>query len=498
MTGVRMKESYDVLIIGGGINGCGCAADAALRGLSVLLCEQDDLASKTSSHSTKLIHGGLRYLEYFDFSMVKHALEERERLLHIAPHLIHPLPFVLPIHAFGRNQYLISIGLFLYDHLSRNNSLPKHKKILRKSHPDYFNRLNQGIETGYLFYDCQTDDARLVIENALQAKKHGATISTHTTVIAAEVINNQWKMTLKSKHGRIKTVHARALINAAGASIQKVDDLIGIASKYNISLIQGSHIIVPKLYEGNHAYMIQNPDKRVVFTLPYHQYTLIGTTETVFDKDPSHVTIEPQEIKYLCNTIKPYFNQTIRPNSIIATLSGVRTLVSENKNPTALSRDYAYQYSTNPAPAISILSGKITTYRQLSEIVISRFASTFPHMKASKTATTPLVGADQFAQYQNDYATSHAWLNEETKLRYLKTYGVLTEKILSGRSSMNQMGIHFGQSLYQAEVDYLIEEEWAQSIDDVIWRRTKLGLILNQHEREKLAAYLSDSSSFNC
>jgi glycerol-3-phosphate dehydrogenase len=493
-----MEQSYDVVIVGGGINGCGCAADASLRGLSVLLCEQDDLASKTSSNSTKLIHGGLRYLEYFDFSMVKHALEERERLLKIAPHLIHPLPFMLPVHANGRNEYLISIGLFLYDHLSRKNSLPKHKKILKKTEHAYFHPLNSAINKGYLFYDCQTDDARLVIENALQAKKHGATILTHTALIAAKAIQNQWEITLKSKQGVIQTVRARALINAAGASIQTIDSLSQIPTGYHLSLVQGSHIIVPKLYPGHHAYMIQNQDKRIVFTLPYHQHTLIGTTETVFHKDPRHVNIEPQEIEYLCNSIKPYFHQTITPNSIIATYSGVRTLISENKNPTALSRDYAYQYSSTPAPAVSILSGKITTYRKLAEIVISQLSSIFHHMPASKTASTPLVGAHQFTQYQNDYAKSHPWLDKDAKSRYLKTYGVLTEKILSGRSAMHEMGIHFGQSLYQAEVDYLIQEEWAQSIDDILWRRTKLGLSLNEHERAKLEDYLSSSSSLSC
>lgn len=494
-----MEQIYDVVVVGGGINGCGCAADAALRGLSVLLCEKDDLASKTSSHSSKLIHGGLRYLEHFDFSLVKHAIDERQRLLHLAPHLVHPLPFVLPLDSKGRSATMISIGLFLYEHLSRINKLPKHKKMHRASSPGHFSALNSSIEKGYLFYDCQTDDARLVITNALQAQAHGAKISTHTALISAQTHNNQWHLTLKSKQGEVQTIKARALINASGAFVQEINQLSQISSQYDMTWLQGSHLIVPKLYAGDHAYILQTPDKRIVFTIPYHNdFTLIGTTETIFQGDPNHVTIASQEIEYLCNIIKYYFNQDITPDSFIATSSGIRTLVSAHKNPTALSRDYAYEYSNHPAPAVSILSGKITTYRKLSQLVVDELAPIFPLMPKSKTATTPLIGAHfenkSFTEYKEDYQKNYLWLEEKTKTHYLTTYGTLTEKILLNRYSMSDLGIHFGNTLYQAEVDYLMQEEWAQCAEDILWRRTKLGLRLSAEECSQLESYMEISN----
>lgn len=490
-----MEQIYDIVVIGGGINGCGCAADAALRGLSVLLCEKDDLASKTSSNSSKLIHGGLRYLEHFDFSLVKHAIDERQRLLHLAPHLIHPLPFILPLDSKGRSAAMISVGLFIYEHLSHINQLPKHKKMFRKVSPDYFSPLNNTIEKGYLFYDCQTDDARLVITNALQAKAHGAKILTNTALVSAETHHNQWHLTLKSKQGDTQTIQARALINASGAFVQEINQLSHISSKYDIAWVQGSHLIIPKLYEGKHAYILQTQDKRVVFTIPYHdEFTLIGTTETVFHGHPDHVMIEAQEIDYLCNIIKHYFNLDITPASCVATYSGIRTLISAHKNPTALSRDYAYERTIHPAPAVSILSGKLTTYRKLAELIVNELAPIFPKMPASKTATTPLIGAQfenmSFTDYQDYYQKNHLWLEEKTKTHYLKTYGTLTEKILFNRNSMEDLGIHFGKTLYQAEVDYLVQEEWAKSAEDILWRRTKLGLILTAEARVKLDAYL--------
>lgn len=490
-----MERIVDVLIIGGGINGCGCAADAAQRGLSVLLCEKDDLASKTSSNSSKLIHGGLRYLEQYHFPLVKHALDERQRLLNLAPHLIHPLSFVLPLTTHSRNHFLLAAGLFLYDRLSFKNTLPHHQKIRRQTSSNLFMPLQDPIQKGFLFYDCQTDDARLVITNALQAKAHGAEIMTQTSFVKAHAIDNQWHVTLRTREDKHYTVRARALINAAGAWVQEINQLNQIDSRFKTTLVQGSHLVVPKLYSGDHAYVLQDDGKRIVFVMPYHHhYTLIGTTEHVFKGDLDKVTIREEETRYLCTIIQQYFKQSITPKDCLATSTGVRTLVFADKNPTQLSRDYAYQYTTIPAPAISIFSGKITTYRQLSERIINALAPIFPHMKPCRTANTPLVGSTwnnlHFNDYKTYYHATYSWLATAIKSHYLETYGTQCELLLSQCTTMTDLGIHFGNVLYQREVDYLVRAEWARTAEDILWRRTKLGLVLKENEREKLAQYL--------
>lgn len=495
-----LPNLVDVAIIGGGINGCGSAADAALRGLSVVLCEQQDLASQTSSASSKLIHGGLRYLEQFDFALVKHALDERQRLMELAPHLVRPLPFVIPKND-TRPNWLVSAGLFLYDHLSRQNTLPHHQKLSRTTHPKDFSPLLAHYQEGFSYYDAQAEDTRLVIANALQAKAHGAHILTHTTVIQIEAQKNKWALLLRLQNGETQTCYARTLINASGASVQKINQKAGISSRYSTTLIQGTHLIVPRWYDGEQAYLLQNKDKRVVFVIPYQaDYTLIGTTETVFQGNLQNVQAKPQEITYLIETLKHFFCHTLHPKDILHVTCGVRTLVSQDKDPRKISRDWVYDCIEQPLPYVSIYSGKLTTYRKLSAEIIDHLAQYFPNSNASITDKTPLPGAHHhtlaFKAYEIEARQRYAFLGEKTLERYLRTYGTLIEHFLQGIQHVDALGLKFGETLYQVEVDYLFKEEWANSIEDILWRRTKLGLSLSSEEKAQLNAYCS-SISFN-
>ncbi|KTD11178.1 glycerol-3-phosphate dehydrogenase [Legionella gratiana] len=491
-----MDVVFDVAIIGGGINGSGCAADAALRGLSVVLLEQDDLASKTSSSSTKLIHGGLRYLENYEFSLVKKAIIERQRLLDLAPHLVHPQALVLPYEQHMRPAWFLRLGLFFYDHLSRRNNLPKCKTIYRKNKESYFNPLITKLNKGFLFHDAITDDARLTIINAIQAKNYGASIRTYSAVIHTEIVNNLWQLTIQPKMGSTYVLYARSIINAAGPWVKSVEQLTQAPDQQKISLVKGSHIIVPKIYEGNHAYFLQHQDKRVVFVIPYHGFSMIGTTDIPLENTPDHVTISHEEIHYLIDLVNFYFKVKLSETDIIYTWSGVRALLAdENKEAKALSRNYAYKVTLKPAPIITIYGGKITTYRQLAEEIINELIPMFPHMRQSMTATTPLPGASfkqmNFEQYVIYAKEKYKWMKADLLNRYLYTYGSCMEKFLSSCSNMESLGKKYCTYLYQVEVDYLILEEWAQSCDDILKRRTKLELIIDAEGRKNLAEYLS-------
>ncbi len=490
-----MDSVFDVAIIGGGINGCGCAADAALRGLSVVLCEQDDLASKTSSKSTKLIHGGLRYLEQFDFSLVKKALLERQILQNVAPHLVHPISFVLPYQNNLRPLWTLRTGLFLYDHLSSSNRLPHSTLITRKKDPNYFAPLDPLIHKGFLFYDCFTDDARLTITNALQASLHGASIMPQTKLIHAQVVKGIWQILVQKKQGKAFQIKAKSIINAAGPWVNDVNQLLKIPVHHDISLVKGSHIVIKKLYEGEHAYLLQHPDKRIVFTIPYYGHTLIGTTDVAFSDTPNNVQIAPEEIDYLFNLIQPYFNKQLKHDEIITTWSGIRTLLSDhNKTPSHLSRDYALHYADLPAPAVTILGGKLTTYRKLALHAIDKLLPVFPEMGKSLTEHTLLPGAtwDNMAMstYTKLAQQNYDWLDPDTLARYINQYGTRIEHILKDCQSMKDLGACFSPTLYQAEIDYLVHQEWATHPDDILWRRTKLGLSMNEREKNHLSEYL--------
>jgi len=362
-----MGRVYDVAIIGGGINGCGAAADATLRGLSVILIEKDDLASKTSSSSSKLIHGGLRYLEHYDFALVKKALNERQLLLALAPHLVYPLPFVLPYQREMRSSWLLRMGLFFYDNLSRKNELPKSKLIRRTPKSSYFSPLITHCEKGFLFYDCITDDSRLTIANALQAKEHGAAIHTNTELLSANTIDTLWQLRVQTKSGQQQIIKAKSIVNASGPWVESINKMLNIPSQFKMSLVKGSHMVVHKLYEGNHAYLLQNHDLRIVFIVPYHNHTMIGTTDVAFSGSLDEVNISSEEIDYLCKLVNSYLTIPLKRENIIHTWSGVRSLIAAGgEELSALSRDYSVDYTNIPAPAVTIYGGKITTYRQSS------------------------------------------------------------------------------------------------------------------------------------
>lgn len=491
---------FDVVIIGGGINGAGCAADAALRGLSVLLCEQHDLASKTSSSSTKLIHGGLRYLEQFHFKLVKKSLDERETLSRIAPHLIRPLPIFIPHQSTMRPAWFVRIGLFIYDHLSRINSLPHSLLFKRYQKSPYFTPLENTVKNGFLYYDCKTDDARLTVVNALQAKRHGAEIMTQTALIKALAINKRWHLTLQTASGEVIEVTAKSVINAAGPWVSNVNQLLHLQDMHALSLVKGSHMVVHKLYEGEHAYLLQHEDQRVIFVIPYHGYTLIGTTEVPFEGGLDDISMGTSEIDYLQAIIHRYFNQRLSPKDIITTWSGVRPLISaKTKKNSALSREYACHFSNESAPAVSIYGGKITTYRQLAIEAIDQLTAVFENLPASTTATTALPGATfgkmSFTQYQRYAREKYHWLNDATLGRYLSLYGTITENILVNCESTHHLGVCFAETLYQVEVDYLLQQEWVSCVDDILWRRTKLGLKLEAEAQIILSDYIHEVQS---
>jgi len=495
-----MDQVFDVAIIGGGINGCGCAADAALRGLSVVLFEKDDLASKTSSSSTKLIHGGLRYLEYYEFSLVKKALEERQVLLNLAPHLVQPQSFVLPYQKHMRPTWLLRIGLFFYDHLSRKNRLPKSQFVHRGPKNSYFTPLIDQLKEGFVFYDASTDDARLTISIAKQAKENGASIRPHSTVIKTEIKNGLWQLTIQNKAGIQSLVVAKTLINAAGPWVDSIARITKIQAPQKMALIKGSHIIVPKIYEGNQAYFLQHPDNRIVFVIPYHGFSMVGTTDVLFTGSLDEVHISDEEIDYLTNLVNSYFKIKINKKDIVYTWSGVRPLLAdEDRDYKSLSRDYSFSFTTEPAPIITIYGGKITTYRQLAEEVVNQLEVIFPSLSESQTQYKPLPGAVfnnlDFAAYVRFAEAKYSWLDQELLKRYLFSYGSCLESFLSHCKSVNDMGIHFGASLYQVEVDYLIKEEWATDCEDILNRRTKLILAMDENSQHGLAAYLNTITS---
>ncbi len=486
-----MTKPYDIAIIGGGINGCGCAADAALRGLSVVLCEKGDLASQTSSSSSKLIHGGLRYLEQFDFTLVRKALNERQTLLDLAPHLVHPLQFVLPQSKRMRSSWIVRMGLFIYDNLSRLNRLPKSATVTRRKNPNLFKPLVPTLKQAFTYYDCSTDDSRLTISNAIQAKLHGADILSHTEVIHAEIVDNLWHLTVQPSNQAPRKIKAKALINATGPWVNSVNQFLNIPNHHALSLVKGSHIVLPALYEGSHAYVLQHPDNRIVFTIPYYGYTLVGTTDVPFTGLPDKLSISQAEIDYLLDLIALYFGKKPTQDSIITSWSGVRPLLSDpNKSAQTLTRDYLYHFSNQPAPYVTIYGGKITTYRLLAEKVIDQFRDIFPNLQRSNTNITPLPGAIQFKDYARKARQTYPWLDETILNHYVHTYGTRADIILQDCRSIDDLGEYFTGVLYQREVDYLMKEEWATSVDDVLWRRTKLGLDFDDHARERLKKYL--------
>ncbi len=490
----NQTNCYDLIIIGGGINGAGLAADAASRGLSVLLCEKDDLANATSSASSKLIHGGLRYLEYYEFRLVREALAEREVMLKKAPHIVWPLRFILPHRPHLRPVWMIRAGLFLYDHLGKRKTLKGSNSVKF----DATSPLKPEITRGFEYSDCWVDDARLVILNALDAQNHGAKIATRTYCTQAERKTDHWLVTLKNTlTNEITTAKANALVNATGPWVASfIKDNMRLKSPYGIRLIKGSHIVIPKLYDGEHAYILQNADKRIVFVIPYlNKFTLVGTTDVEYQGDPNSVKISEEEIAYLIDVTNHHFKQQIKADDVISSYSGVRPLCDdESADPAAITRDYTItkEDQDGKLPLVSIFGGKITTYRKLANAAMAKLTEFFPNLGASVTETSVLPGGDigNFEDFLASIKTNYSWLDDDTQYRYARSYGSLCKNFLKNKTQLSDLGAHFGHGLFQAEVDYLTEHEWALTTDDILWRRTKLGISFSAEDVKKLAGYL--------
>lgn len=489
-----ISEVYDLAVVGGGINGVGIAADAAGRGLSVFLCEKDDLAQHTSSASSKLIHGGLRYLEHYEFRLVREALAEREVLLAKAPHIVRPMRFVLPHRPHLRPAWMIRAGLFLYDHLGKREKLPGSRGLKFGAGSP----LKADIARGFEYSDCWVDDARLVVLNAMAAREHGAHVHTRTRCASARRSKGLWHIHLERADGTLLSIRARALVNAAGPWVAKfIKDDLKQKSPYGIRLIQGSHIVVPRLYEGEHAYILQNEDRRIVFAIPYlERFTLIGTTDREYQGDPAKVAISAEETAYLLDVVNRHFKQQIGEKDILRTYSGVRPLCDdESDDPSAVTRDYTLSLEAHPgeAPLLSVFGGKLTTYRKLAESALAQLAPFFPNAKPSWTASQPLPGGEQMnsqAELAEALCNRFGWLPDSLARRWAGTYGSRTWALLDGVQNLTDLGEHLGSGLYTREVDYLCREEWATGLDDILWRRTKLGLFMTPGQQERLAQYL--------
>ncbi len=487
----------DLFVIGGGINGAGIARDAAGRGLSVVLCEKDDLAEGTSSRSGKLVHGGLRYLEYYEFRLVREALAEREVLMANAPHIIWPMRFVLPHSPEDRPAWLVRLGLFLYDHLGGRKKLPGTRTLDLARDPKGAPLLDK-YTRGFEFSDCWVDDARLVILNAIDAAEHGAIVLTRSPCTAARRKNGVWRVTTTSATtGEAQHFEAKALINAAGPWVSDVVTRVaGSNSTRNVRLVKGSHIIVPKFWAGTNAYLVQNHDKRVIFINPYERdKALIGTTDIPWEGRPEDVTADDAEIQYLIDAVNRYFKEKLTRDDVLETFSGVRPLFDDGQgNPSAVTRDYVFDLDeTGGAPLLNIFGGKITTYRELAERGMNRMEKFFPQMGRDWTHAAPLPGGDiadaDFEAFRETVKTDYPWMPPALRRHYGRLYGSRISQIVGDARSLDGLGRHFGGTLYEAEVVYLVEREWAQTAEDVLWRRTKHHLHLSEEQRAAFTAW---------
>ncbi|MCW8093194.1 glycerol-3-phosphate dehydrogenase [Alteromonas sp. ASW11-130] len=485
---------FDLLVVGGGINGAGIAADAAGRGLSVVLCEKGDLGGATSSSSSKLIHGGLRYLEQREFKLVHAALKEREVLLGNAPHIMRPLRFRLPHQPHLRPVWMIRMGLFLYDRLAKRNHLPSSKRITC----DETSPLVPTITTCFEYSDGWVDDARLVILNALAASQNGARILPRTPFLGAKKLQDHWLVTIRRPQTGEEKFITRAIVNAAGPWVlPTLDSLEGTSKKKTIRLVKGSHIVVPKLYASDEAYILQNEDQRIVFAIPFENaFSLIGTTDVDYTGDPADARISEAEKDYLINIINHYFRSKISKQDIVHTFSGVRPLLEEeNSSAQTVTRDYRLELkgSRNHPLLLNVFGGKITTYRRLAEQAVNKLSKHFENIGSAWTASAPLPGGDfkDKAALQAEYRQRYPWLPGALSKEYVCRYGRLCETFLNHASSLQDLGVHFGHQLYQAEVNYLCQSEWAQTADDVLWRRTKKGLLFTKQEVARLNTYLA-------
>ena len=487
--------SVDLLVIGGGINGAGIARDAAGRGLSVILCEKDDLAAHTSSASTKLIHGGLRYLEQFEFRLVREALREREVLLRAAPHIIWPLRFVLPHDHAMRPRWMLRAGLALYDALGGSHrSLPRSRAI-RLDRPPHRAALQGRLKRGFEYADCWVEDARLVVLTAMDARARGARVLTCTECLVLDRRTDHWRATLRGHDGD-RVVLAKAIVNAAGPWVDRVAGLaLGQGTQPHLRLVKGSHIIVPRSFAGEHAYILQQPDKRIVFAIPYERdFTLIGTTDEGFAGDPDEVAISDAEIDYLVAAVGRSFRSGVSRDEIVSTYSGVRPLYEDRaRRNSTVTRDYVFDLdATGGAPILSVYGGKITTFRRLAEYALTRLQRHMP-MGPAWTRDAPLPGGEMadFAAFLWDASARWPWLPPELLLRLARAYGTRIDQIVGPATSLEELGPMVAGNLSEAELRYLVSQEWALTAQDVLWRRSKLGLHLGPSATDAVEAWLA-------
>lgn len=490
---------FDLLVVGGGINGVGIARDAAGRGLAVLLAEKGDLARATSSAATKLIHGGLRYLEQYEFRLVREALAEREVLLHMAPHIIWPLRFVLPHDRHLRPAWMIRVGLFLYDHLGGRTILPGSVGVDLTRAPEG-RPLKDDYRKGFAYSDCWVDDARLVVLNAVALRDLGGVVLTRTSLVTARREGELWRATLKNERtGEIQEVAARGLVNAAGPWVGSVlSGALGINARAQVRHVKGSHIVVPKLYDGAHAYIFQHPDGRVIFAIPYEgRFTLVGTTDIPYQGDLEQPTIDGAETEYLCNAVSRYFATPITPEEVVWSYSGVRPLYDDGSaDPSEITRDYVLQLDEGRPPLLSVYGGKLTTYRRLAEHAMEKLEPYYPGLKPAWTSGPPLPGGDfggrSFDALVADLVSTYPAIDRALLASLARRQGTRSRAVLGDARTVADLGRDFGGGLYAREIEYLVANEWAETADDILWRRTKLGLHLPPGGAQQVARYLAE------
>ncbi|MES2073490.1 MAG: glycerol-3-phosphate dehydrogenase [Pseudomonadota bacterium] len=499
----------DVLVVGGGINGAGIARDAAGRGLSVVLCEKDDLAAHTSSAATKLIHGGLRYLEYYEFSLVRKALIEREVLLRSAPHIMWPLRFVMPHDQGQRPAWMIRAGLFLYDHLARREILPGSEVVDMRTHA-VGKPLKAQFKRGFVYSDGWVDDARLVVLNAMDAAEKGAQVFTQTCCESVQRRGGGWHAVLRGNNQQELQVQARCVVNATGPwAAHFLQTAADQPSGKSLRLIKGSHIVVKRLFEHPYAYIFQHPDGRIVFAIPYEKdFTLIGTTDLEYHGDTNQVAIDSAEIAYLCELSSYYFERPITPAQVVWSYSGVRPLVEdEAADAAAVTRDYRFELDQDGAPMLNVFGGKLTTYRKLAEEAMDLLAPLLGGHGPAWTAQACLPGGDlfssrpenravqEFDKFVHNLQQEYAWLAPALVARYARAYGSRTRDMLGDKRAVSELGEEIAAGLYAAEVDYLMRKEWATCAADILWRRSKLGLHLPAGSAEVLDAWIAAQST---
>ncbi|MEM8623087.1 MAG: glycerol-3-phosphate dehydrogenase [Pseudomonadota bacterium] len=493
----------DLLVIGGGINGAGVARDAAGRGLSVVLCEKGDLAEGTSSRSGKYIHGGLRYLEYYEFRLVREALIEREVVLEAAPHLAWPLRLVLPHSPAHRPRWLIRLGLFLYSNLGGRKRVPGASSLDLRDGPEG-SALKDAYRHAFVYWDVWVDDARLVILNAKDAARRGAEILTRTACASARRGDDGlWHVVLQTAAGAQRALTARAIFNGAGPWVEQVlSNAAGVNSSKRIRLVKGSHIILKRWWQGDHGYVLQAPDKRIIFVNPYFEdMALVGTTDIPFDGRPEDVAIGADETDYLLGILNSYFKPRLTPQDVLHTYSGVRPLFDDDtaKSASAVTRDYEFELNggSDRAPILSAFGGKLTTYRKLAEHALQRLEPFFPEMAGPWTRDAPLPGGDlphaDFGRWFSEFRSDYAWLPYPLVLHYARSYGSEAPGLLGNATRVEDLGIHFGGTLFEREAVWLIQNEWAAAPEDILDRRTKHRLNLTEAEVSSFAEWFQDA-----